>query len=49
MLPLTRGDRSLAQIAEIAQRFDPLSREVAQLSRLSVPNRLYAYCFCEVR
>jgi protease-4 len=49
MLPLTAGDRSLAQIAGIAQRFDPLTREVARLSRFSVPNRLYAYCFCEVR
>jgi protease-4 len=49
MLPLATGDRSLAQLAEIAQRFDPLTREVAQLSRFSVPNRLYAYCFCAVR
>jgi protease-4 len=49
MLPLTTGNRSLAQVAEIAQRLDPLTREVAQLSRFSVPNRLYAYCFCEVR
>lgn len=49
MLPLTTGNRSLAPVAEIAQRFDPLTREVAQLSRFSVPNRLYAYCFCEVR
>ena len=49
MLPLVSGDRSLAQVAEIAQRLDPLTRRVAQLSRFSVPNRLYAYCFCEVR
>jgi protease-4 len=49
MLPLVSGDRSLAQVAEIAQRLDPLTRQVAQLSRFSVPNRLYAYCFCEVR
>jgi protease-4 len=49
MLHLSSGDRSLAQVAEIAQRFDPLTREVARLSRFSVPNRLYAYCFCEVR
>jgi protease IV len=49
MLPLVSGDRSLAQVAEIARRLDPLTHEVAQLSRFSVPNRLYAYCFCEVR
>jgi protease-4 len=40
------GERALAQVA---QRFDPLTREVARLSRFSVPNRLYAYCFCETR
>jgi protease-4 len=36
-------------LAQVAQRFDPLTREVARLSRFSVPNRLYAYCFCETR
>jgi protease-4 len=35
--------------ARVAQRFDPLTREVARLSRFSVPNRLYAYCFCETQ
>jgi hypothetical protein len=49
MVHLSAGDRSLAQIAQVAQRLDPLTREVARLSRFSVPNRLYAYCFCEVR
>jgi protease IV len=46
---ISPAERSLAQIAQVAQRFDPLTREVARLSRLSVPNHLYAYCFCEVR
>jgi protease-4 len=46
---LSAGDRSLAQVAQLAQRLDPLTREVARLSRFSVPNRLYAYCFCELR
>jgi protease-4 len=46
---LSAGDRSLAQVAQLAQRLDPLTREVAHLSRFSVPNRLYAYCFCELR
>jgi protease IV len=36
-------------LASLAQRLDPVTREVAQLSRFSVPDRLYAYCFCEVR
>jgi protease IV len=36
-------------LGELAQRLDPVAREVARLSRLSVPDRLYAYCFCEVR
>jgi protease-4 len=49
MLHLSAGDRSLAQLAALAQHLDPLAREVAQLSRFSVPNRLYAYCFCEVQ
>jgi protease IV len=38
-----------AALAALAQRFDPLAREVARLARLNVPNRLYAYCFCEVQ
>ncbi|GAC1452940.1 MAG: signal peptide peptidase SppA [Steroidobacteraceae bacterium] len=49
MLRLGGADRSLTQIAQVAQRLDPLTREAARISRFSVPNRLYAYCFCEVR
>jgi protease-4 len=33
-------------LAQVAARFDPLTREVARISRLSEPNRVYAYCFC---
>jgi hypothetical protein len=33
-------------LARVAQRFDPLTREVELLSRFSDPNRVYAYCFC---
>jgi protease IV len=40
------GERALG---ELAQRLDPVAREVARLSRFSVPDRLYAHCFCEVR
>jgi protease IV len=36
-------------LASLAQRLDPVTREVARLSRFSVPDRLYAHCFCEVR
>jgi protease-4 len=40
------GERALVQLA---QRLDPVTREAARLAQFSVPNRLYAYCFCEVR
>jgi protease-4 len=33
-------------LAQVAQRFDPLAREVERLSRFTEPNRVYAYCFC---
>jgi protease IV len=39
------ADRSSAA-ALLAQRLDPLKREVERLSRFTLPNRLYAYCFC---
>src|SRR6184192_1672561 len=45
---LRAGPGELA-LRDLAQRFDPLTREVQRLSRFSVPNRLYAYCFCETR
>ena len=46
---LMPGERQLAQVAQLAQRLDPITREAVRLGRFSVPNRLYAYCFCEVR
>jgi protease IV len=46
LLRMSSGERSLS---ELAQRFDPVTREVTRLSRFSEPNRLYAYCFCELR
>jgi protease-4 len=33
-------------LAQVAARFDPLTREVERMNRLSQPNRIYAYCFC---
>jgi protease IV len=34
-------------LGQLAQRFDPLTREALRLARFSVPNHVYAYCFCE--
>jgi len=42
----TPGEAALAQLA---QRLDPVTREAQRLARFSVPNRLYAYCFCEAQ
>ena len=36
-------------LAQVAQRFDPVARQALTLSRMSAPDRLYAYCFCELR
>ena len=38
-----------AALAQLAQRLDPVTREAQRLARFSVPNRLYAYCFCEAQ
>ena len=46
---LVPGEHQLAQVAQLAARLDPITREAVRLSRFSVPNRLYAYCFCELR
>jgi protease IV len=39
-------DRESQALAQMASQLDPLRREVERLSRFSVRNRLYAYCFC---
>jgi protease IV len=36
-------------LAQLAERLDPVTHQAQQLARFSQPNRLYAYCFCEVR
>ena len=46
LLRASPGESALAQLAE---RLDPVSREAQRLARFTVPNHLYAYCFCEVR
>ena len=38
-------DKSMA-FAHVAQRLDPLTKEVERLSRFTEPNKVYAYCFC---
>ena len=40
------ADRESQTLAQVASQLDPLRREVERLSRFSVRNRLYAYCFC---
>jgi protease IV len=37
-----------AALAQLAQRLDPVTREAQRLARFSAPDRLYAYCFCEL-
>jgi protease-4 len=46
---LLRAGPDERALNQLAQRLDPLTRQVARLSRFSTPNHLYAYCFCEVR
>ena len=46
---LVRASPDERALATLAERLDPVAREAVQLARFSVPNRLYAHCFCEVR
>ena len=45
---LLRASPGEAALLQLAQRFDPVTREAQRLARFSTPNHLYAYCFCEV-
>jgi len=38
-------DRTSALI-RVAQKFDPLTKEMERLARFTEPNKIYAYCFC---
>ena len=38
-------EKSMA-FAHVAQKLDPLTKEVERLSRFTEPNKVYAYCFC---
>jgi protease IV len=42
-------DQRTKRLMRVAEKLDPIQQEVERLSRMSVPNRLYAYCFCTVR
>jgi len=37
---------SLNPLGSVAKRLDPMTRQVELLSKLSEPNKVYAYCFC---
>src|SRR5262249_432289 len=39
-------DSRTKKLMEVAERLDPIAEEVDRLNRMSVPNRVYAYCFC---
>ena len=39
-------DSRTERLMRVAEKLDPLGKEVDRLRRMSVPNRLYAYCFC---
>ena len=44
-----RASPTETALVQLAQQLDPVTREAQRLARFTVPNRLYAYCFCEVR
>jgi hypothetical protein len=43
---LFHADEQSLQLAEVANRLDPVARNLEQLARFSVPGQLYSYCFC---
>ena len=44
-----RASPTETALAQLAQRLDPVTLEAQRLARFTVPNHLYAYCFCEIR
>ncbi len=46
---LYEADPGARSAASVMLRFDPLKQEIERLSRFTLPNRLYAYCFCTVK
>jgi protease IV len=43
---LLHADAQSFGLAEVANRLNPMARELRQLARLSAPGHLYSYCFC---
>jgi protease IV len=41
-------DEKTTALARVAQKFDPLTREIERLSRFTERNKVYADCFCGV-
>ncbi len=39
-------DEKAAAFARVAQKLDPLTKEIERLSRFTERNKVYAYCFC---
>jgi protease-4 len=42
-------DSSTKKLLQVAQKLDPITEEVNRLNRMSAPNRVYAYCFCNAQ
>jgi protease IV len=40
------SDAQSLGLLQVANRLDPVTRDIQQLARLSVPGHLYSYCFC---
>jgi protease-4 len=40
------ADAQSLGLAEVANRLNPVARDLEQLARFSVPGHLYSYCFC---
>jgi protease IV len=43
---LFHADAQSFGLAQVANRLDPVAREMTQLARFSIPGHLYSYCFC---
>jgi protease-4 len=42
-------DARTERLMRVVAQLDPVTEEADRLSRMTVPNRIYAYCFCNVR
>jgi protease-4 len=43
---LFHADAQSLGLMQVADRLDPVARDLGQLARFSVPGHLYSYCFC---